>query len=170
MLNPTLTNVEIAKIVTDYASIIELAVLDVLEYQPSELFQAIDDVISDATVAVMISLRSFKREHLSTANVTAWIRKSARWTAMNAVDTFITRASLAHKCDTRTAVDSLRQQDQAQLEAALDVLDDERRSILVSLMSGEAAGSIAKRMKLSGPTITRRKQEAMKQIAAAMAA
>ena len=165
MLNntDTLTAFEISKIVADYGNAIELAILDVMQYQPSGLYAQLDDVVSDATVAVMRSMLKFKRRYLSVANVTAWIRKRARWTALNAVSAYQNRRKVAHM------VDTARAQDRARLEAALDVLTDESRTVLVALVNGEKAVDVAKRMKLSNATVTRRKQDAMKAIMAAMA-
>lgn len=169
----TLTTTEITKIVADYSNVIELAVLDVVQYQPSTLFQYLDDLIGDATVVVLKSLRSFQRRFLSVANVTAWIRKSARWNALNAVSHFVATGRVlksTHLTDSRpVAVDS-RKQDAARLSAALDVLTDESRTVLVALVNGEKASDVAKRMGMSNATITRRKQEAMKALTVAMAA
>ena len=171
MLNntDTLTAFEISKIVADYGNAIELAVLDVMQYQPCGLYAQLDDVVSDATVAVMRSMLKFKRRYLSVANVTAWIRKRARWTALNAVSAYQNRRKVAHMVDTSNVVDTARAQDRARLEAALDVLTDESRTVLVALVNGEKAVDVAKRMKLSNATVTRRKQDAMKAIMAAMA-
>jgi DNA-directed RNA polymerase specialized sigma24 family protein len=172
MLNHTdkLTTTEASKIVADYVNVIELTVLDVIQYQPSALYASLADIVSDATVAVLKSLRSFQRRFLSVANITAWVRKAARWTALNAVTAYVTRRSMRHMVDTTAVADVTHKQEIARMEAALDVLTDESRTVLVGLVNGESAGSIAKRMKLSAPTITRRKQEAMKAIKLALAA
>jgi DNA-binding NarL/FixJ family response regulator len=77
---------------------------------------------------------------------------------------------MRHMVDTTAVADVTHKQEIARMEAALDVLTDESRTVLVGLVNGESAGSIAKRMKLSAPTITRRKQEAMKAIKLALAA
>jgi DNA-directed RNA polymerase specialized sigma24 family protein len=172
MKQPTdkLTTTEASKIVADYINVIELSVLDVIQYQPSGLYQSMSDIVGDATVAVLKSLRSFQRRFLSVANITAWVRKAARWTALNAVTAYVTRRNARHMVDTTAVADMTHKQEIARMEAALDVLTDESRTVLVGLVNGESAGSIAKRMKLSAPTITRRKQEAMKAIKLALAA
>ena len=173
MLNHTLTSLEVSKIVADYGNVIELAVLDVVQYQPATLFQYLDDLIGDATVAVMRSMRSFKRRFLSVANVTAWVRKQARWTALNAVSRFALTGRAVRSSaliDRNPVAVDARAQDMARLSAAMDVLTDESRTVLVALVNGERAGDVAKRLKISQPTVTRRKQEAMRAITAALAA
>lgn len=170
MKNTTLTATEASKIVADYGNVIELTVLDVIQYQPSALYASLHDIVGDATIAVLKSLRSFKRRFLSVANITAWVRKAARWTALNAVTAYTTRRNARHMVDTRPMHDTVRQQERARLEAALDVLTDESRTVLVALVNGEKAGDVAKRMKISPATATRRKQEAMKALTIAMAA
>jgi len=170
--NATLTALEASKICADYVNVIELAVLDVIEYQPRALYQFADDIVGDATIAVLKSLRSFKRRFLSIANVTAWIRRAARWTALNVVTRFARTGRVIRsygKINVAVPVDS-RAQDRARLEAALAVLTDESRTVLVAILGGERAGDVAKRLKLSQPTVSRRKHEAMKAITVAMAA
>lgn len=169
----TLTASEISTMIGDFANVIELAVLDVIEHLPSAVFAMVDDLISTATVAVMESLRTFQRRYLSVANVTAWIRQRARWTTMNAVKRICQGDRYVRACGTMvraTVVVDSRAQDAGRLAAALAVLTDESRVILTSIMGGQKATDVAKRMGLSNATVTRRKQDALASVTAAMAA
>lgn len=171
MLNTTLTASQVSKIVASMSNVIELAVMEVIERLPSKIFAHLDDFISEATLAVIESLRTFKVKYASVETITAWVRKRARWTTMNAIKRAHLRMSVpgGDMCRVAVKVDE-RAEDAARLERALDVLDDEKRTILVALASGEKAINVAKRLKMSNATITRRKQEAMSLVAVALAA
>ena len=169
----TLTTSEISNLIGDFTNVIELAVLDVIEHLPSAVFALSDDLISAATVAVMESLRTFQRRYLSISNVTTWVRQRARWTTMNAVKRICQGDRYVRACGTMaraTAAVDTRAQDAGRLAAALAVLTDESRVILTSIMGGQKATDVAKRLGLSMPTITRRKQSALASVTAAMAA
>ena len=169
----TLTTSEISNLIGDFANVIELAVLDVIEHLPSAVFAMADDLISSATISVMKSLRSFQRRHLSISVLTAWIRQRARWTTMNAVKRLAMVNRTVRACGSMErapmAIDT-RAQDAGRLASALAVLTDESRVILTSIMGGQKATDVAKRMGLSNATVTRRKQDALASVTAAMAA
>lgn len=166
-----LTAAEVATLVGAFTNVIEIAVLDVTASAPSVVFSAHDDIVGDATLAVMRSLAKFQRKYLSAANVTAYVRKSARWTALNAVERIRMRTAVRATGTANYAVPPMadRDRDYTALARAFEVLDAPQRTMLLGVMAGEKSGDIAKRIKVSKGQASKIQAAATAKVAAILA-
>lgn len=167
----TLSKSEISAMIGKFSNVIELAVLDVVEYEPSRVFATVEDLICDATLAVMLSLQSFEKRYVSAPNLVAWIRQRARWSTMNSIKSLAIGNRIVRSCGTLAGQsnEADRQRDMIALQRAMATLDSQSANIMNLLIAGHDAGQVAKKMKLSDPTISRRKQVATEALTAAMA-
>ena len=173
-MHATLSTVEIASVIAANINTIELAVLSIIENQPSHIFAMLEDLISGATIEAMRKLRRFQRRYAQPEAISAWIRKAARWFTMNAIrrTSMVERVTPSRGSMLSVAAEGVaqddRREDAARLAAALDTLAADTRTVFVRLMDGERAIDVAKTMGMSAPTVTRRKQEAIKVVTRAL--
>jgi DNA-directed RNA polymerase specialized sigma subunit len=167
-----LTVSEINTVVLAHANLIELAVMGVIENSNTRVWGMLDDLISTATIRLIVALQDFNRSGM--IGLARFIRKVVTRCTINVLRTGFEAprfTSYARNVESVAApMPSASSANEARLALAMASIEASDRRVLEMLLAGTPAKVVAIACRTSNAGVTRAKQRSIATITAAMAA